>query len=275
MNRVLSCIQQNLDQPLTLQTLAAQACFSPYHFHRIFSAFTGETLHSYIRRLRLENAANLLRHTQRTVTDIAFDSGYETPGAFTKAFKNQFGTGPSAFRNQRTVYKPDNNRVARTNQPKEINMTPEIRQLEDQQVLYVRKTGPYAKAAGSAWRSLCFFAGPRRLLGPDTLFIGVSYDDPDITAAKNLRYDACISFTRDVKPRGKVGIQTLAGGRYAVFLHKGPYEKLSETYDVAFGQWLPQSGEELREDPCFELYLNDARNTPPAERLTEIHIPIK
>ncbi len=93
--------------------------------------------------------------------------------------------------------------------------------LEETEVLYVRKTGPYRKAAASAWRTLCFFAGPRRLLGPDTQFIGLSHDDPDITTADKLRYDACIPLSRPVKPRGKVGLKTIAGGRHAVFLHKG------------------------------------------------------
>ncbi len=87
MNRVLVYIQQNLDQSLSLDVIAAQACFSPFHFHRIFSATVSEPLNVYVRRLRLENAAHLLCHSQRTITDIALSAGYETPGAFTTAFK--------------------------------------------------------------------------------------------------------------------------------------------------------------------------------------------
>ncbi len=57
LNRVLVYIQENIDSSLTLQTLAGIACFSPFHFHRIFTAFVGETLSEYIRRIRLERAA--------------------------------------------------------------------------------------------------------------------------------------------------------------------------------------------------------------------------
>ncbi len=275
MNRVLAYIQQNLDQSLSLETIAAQACFSPFHFHRIFSAYVNETLNGYVRRLRLESAAARLCHSHGSITEIALSAGYETPGAFSKAFKQHFGMNPSGFRKQRSVYeRPAMGNLKPVKREEQI-MDVEIRELEEMEVLYVRKTGAYEKAACAAWRTLCFFAGPRRLLTPQTIFIGIGLDDPKVTPAEKLRYDACISIDRPAKPRGKVGQQTITGGRYAVFLHKGPYTDLSQAYDKAYGKWLPESGEELREVPCFELHLNDVRKTPPEELLTEIHVPIK
>jgi AraC family transcriptional regulator len=80
----------------------------------------------------------------------------------------------------------------------------------------------------------------------------------------------------NVKPKGEVGVQALKGGKYAVFLHEGPYEKFSETYDLIYSEWLPRSGFKLRETPCYELYLNkNPKRTKPENLRTEIHVPIE
>jgi DNA gyrase inhibitor GyrI len=63
---------------------------------------------------------------------------------------------------------------------------------------------------------------------------------------------------------------------YAAFLHVGPYENLGETYRAIFAGWLPASGEELRDAPCYEVYLNrDPRRTKPENLRTEIHVPLR
>jgi AraC family transcriptional regulator len=56
-NRVLDHVHENLDGDLSLRALARVARFSPHHFHRIFSALVGETCHQFVRRVRLERAA--------------------------------------------------------------------------------------------------------------------------------------------------------------------------------------------------------------------------
>ena len=96
-NRVIFHIESHLADPVNLQELARIACFSPYHFHRIFAAFTGEPLASYIRRLRLERSTQQLRYLDVPVTDIALGAGYETPSAYTRAFTAHFGTSPTEF----------------------------------------------------------------------------------------------------------------------------------------------------------------------------------
>jgi len=86
-NRVMHYIQAHLDQPLRLNRLADIGHFSPYHFHRIFSAYVGETVAEYIRRLRLARAVRELIGTNLTITDIALQAGYETHSAFSKALR--------------------------------------------------------------------------------------------------------------------------------------------------------------------------------------------
>src|SRR5688572_4447608 len=96
--RVLVYIQQHLDEAIELDDLARVAHFSPYHFHRLFRGMVGESVMEHIRRLRLERAAHRLKLSDQPVTQIAFDAGYETHEAFTRAFRAMFDESPSQFR---------------------------------------------------------------------------------------------------------------------------------------------------------------------------------
>lgn len=272
--RVMLFIQDRLDNPPTLDEVAAVAAFSPYHFHRLFTAYTGESLSAFIRRLRLERAANRLRQTFDSITEIALNAGYETPANFGKAFRQQFGQSPSKFREQNhllqtAVFQTHSN-------PKPNPMLPKIITLKPQRVLFVRKTGVYAEAAAAAFRVLLAFAYSNRLMKKETQTIGISHDSPDITDATKLRYDACITIDELLPPQGELNVQAIAGGRYAIFTHNGPYEKFDESYALIFSQWLPQSGERLRDAPIFERYLNrDPRRTRPENLRTALCVPLK
>lgn len=91
-------IHQNTDQLLDRQQLANLAGYSLPHFHRIFSAETGENIAAYIRRVRLERAAHKLMQGAVDLTEVAIAAGYQTHAAFSKAFKQRYGYTPSAFR---------------------------------------------------------------------------------------------------------------------------------------------------------------------------------
>lgn len=273
LNRVLIHIHQNLDEPLTIDRLAEVACLSPFHFHRIFSAHVGETVTGHVRRLRLERAATRIAFTGDSITDTALAVGYETPAAFARAFRERFGMSPSEFRGQqRTAIPPfPGNSAVREN----IVMKPEMREFTETKVLFVRKTGAYDEAASPAWEALMGFAFKNRLMSDETQMIGIGHDDPAITAEEKIRYDACVTFSGDEKPEGEMGIQTIAGGRYAVFLHKGAHAGLKETYRNIFAGWLASSGCNLGERPVFEKYLNrDPGRTKPENLRTEIWVPV-
>ena len=272
--KVMLFIQARLDEPPTLEEVATVAAFSPFHFHRLFTAYTGESLSAFVRRLRLERAANRLRQTFDSITEIALDAGYETPSNFGKAFRQQFGQSPSEFREENHLL--DTAVFQNTVNEEPTIVKPRIVILEPQKVLFVRKTGLYSEASKAAFSVLMRFVYSNRLINKETQMIGISHDSPDITDASKLRYDACITVTEDVPPQGELNVQMIAGGRYAVFTHKGTYENFSETYRLIFSQWLPQSGERLRNVPIFERYLNrDPRRTKLQNLRTEIYLPLK
>lgn len=275
-NRVLLHIQEHMDEYLSIDELAKIACFSSFHFHRIFRAYTGESVHKYQRRIRLERAALQLFHTEESITTIALETGFETSASFAKAFKANFQKTPSEFRLAKRIQIEHASFISQKSLSKEKTMTPEFRDLSEQTVLFVRKVGAYSHAASDAWNSLMRFAYPNRLIEKETQMIGISHDSPDVTEEDKLRYDACITIDKAVETEGEVGTQTIAGGRYAVFLHKGAYENFNQTYQAIYSGWLPQSGEKLRGVLGFERYLNrDPRRTKPENLRTEIFIPIQ
>lgn len=99
MNRVLEHIDQHLDQPLELADLAQIAHFSPWHFHRLFTAWVGETLGDYLRRRRLACAAQqLASRPEASILQIALEVGFSSGEAFSRAFKQHFSVTPSTWR---------------------------------------------------------------------------------------------------------------------------------------------------------------------------------
>jgi AraC family transcriptional regulator len=284
MLRVLVHIQHHLDDALCLEDLAAVANFSPYHFHRIFRGMVGESVMEHIRRLRLERAAQQLKVGDMQVTRIAFDAGYETHEAFTRAFGRLLGVSPSEFRAQHRPLPLAANAIhfvtdgeLTTFEPigqGDVQMEVAVKKLEPMRVAFVRHVGPY-QAVGETWNKLCGWAGPRGLFGPHSKMLGLCHDDPDVTPPDKLRYDACITVGPQVEAEGEVGVQEIPAGEYAMTLHAGPYEKLNETYAAMCGQWLPQSGRELRSDPSLEMYLNSPNDTKPEDLRTEVYVPLK
>lgn len=98
-NRVMDYVRDHLTGDLRLETLAAVANFSPYHFHRLFKSLVGETVNEYVRRRRCAAAASKLIYNPRlTVTKIATQCGFGSPSSFARDFRAAFGMSASQFR---------------------------------------------------------------------------------------------------------------------------------------------------------------------------------
>ena len=283
--RVLVHIQRNLDESTPLEELAAIAAFSPYHFHRVFRGMVGESVKEYIRRLRLERAAMRLKLSAMPITRIALEAGYESHQAFTRAFKAGYGVSPSAYRAGKGAHQPTPSGGMSYQEGGVITdfepltwggeaMQVQIKKLEPMRIAFVRHTGPYNEC-GSAWEKLSMQLGMDGLLAGDARFIGLCHDDPDVTPADKIRYDACCTIGDDFQPHGDIGVTLIDGGEYAMTTHFGPFEQIGDTYARLFGDWLPRSGSELRAAPCLEIYLTDPENTEPEDYVTDIFAPLQ
>ena len=277
--KTLEYIEQNLDQSMSLDELASVAHFSPYHFHRIFKGMVGESVKSYIRRLKLERAAKQLVSTVRPVTEIAFRAGYETHESFTRAFNMMFRSAPSDYRKSNSYFQTDHDleqRLKKGEQMTATNVELEMINREPVKIAYVRHIGPYGQCL-EAWETLKQFAIPAGLFCGETEFLGLCYDDPEVTPPEKIRYDACITVAEGVAGSGEVGIKTLAGGKFAKYVYVGSYDKMEQTYCDMISKWIPAQGLEVSSQAdavSIESYKNSPEDTPPEELITEIYIPV-
>jgi len=308
-NRVLDYIEANLDSELSLKILAKVANFSEFHFHRIFKSVVGETLNHFIQRRRVEKAASMLiGNPTKPITDISFDCGFSGSAAFARTFKENFGVSASQYRNGGGQINSNNCKmnskidILKSNCGKDIDLISytidpvngnqlwrykmntkevkiEVKEMPQMHVAYVRHIGPYkgnSKLFEGLFMKLCTWAGPRGLIRPNqTQFLSIYHDDPEITEGEKLRTDVCLTVPEDTQVEGEIGKMTLPGGKYAI----GHFELLSHEYPEAwgsiFGGWLPESGYQCDDRPCFELYLNDPKQHPEGKSIVDICIPVK
>jgi len=277
--RTLVYIQRHLDDELELENLAAIAAFSRFHFHRVFRGLVGESLKEHIRRLRLERAAQALKQHDGPIADLAFSAGFETHESFTRAFGTMFGVSPSGYR---AAHRPAPESASGSHLDDVSGYHPpgygeplpvEVKELPPVRIVFLRHVGPYSEV-GATWGRRMSWAGMRGLLGPRMRMIAIVHDDPDITPADKIRYDAAVVLNHAVEPEGEFGVTEIPGGKFAIFEHRGPYETLGKTYQRFCGGWLPKSGHELRDAEAFEEYLNSPMNTRPENLVTRIHMPL-
>jgi len=299
MNRVLDHIDRHLDQPLDLAALAAVAHFSPYHFHRLFAAWMGETLGDYLRRRRLEVAALMLAGKRQTpVLTVALEVGFGSGEALARAFKLHFGQSPSAwrratpqrwaaelqarFRNPgQAERKPDQAPDAtwpehgRSHPQEERPMQVSIQQLPATRVAYMRHIGPYGPDVARFWSET--FLPWRAAQGLEqAACFGIGHDDPSVARPDKCRYDACVAVPADFKAAAAVSLAELPGGRYAVARFEGRGSDISRAWTELLRDWLPASGLQIDGRPCFEHYPPGARHDPATGVFEcEICIPVR
>lgn len=101
---VIAYVEAHLNEKLDLETVANAVHYSKYHLHRMFTDTAGMTLHEYIRRRRLTEAAKLLVFSQKSLLEIALAAGYESQQAFTGIFKDMYKRTPLEYRENQTFY---------------------------------------------------------------------------------------------------------------------------------------------------------------------------
>lgn len=277
--RAYLLIAGSLEQPVDIALLAKEAAFSFYHFHRIYRAIVGETVVETHRRLRLERAAGRLVYSRFSITRIALEAGYETPQAFTRAFKSRFIYSPSEYRKkglnhndfqcgrgQGLLYPPA---IMET-----IKMNITVEQRPSITVFAMRHTGPYpeiAKTFNELWQWVC--SEKRESQAKSGLCI--YYDDPVVTPAEQCRADTCVELEQPYpEDSERIRRVEIPAGTYARYRHVGSYSMLGQAYEALCGQWLSTSGYEAANAPPFEIYVNNPYDTPEEQLITDIYIQV-
>ncbi|WP_341675371.1 GyrI-like domain-containing protein [Niveibacterium sp. SC-1] len=249
-DRVLDHIAANLDAPLALQDLAAIAHFSPFHFHRMFVAHTGETVQECVRRLRLERAAHaLLQPEAGSMLELAVANGFSSGEAFARAFKRHFGVTPTAWRAGRHREW----RATHAPEPEAFTLGAVSLCIEaPRRIAYMRHIGSYGRAVNRFWARFERWVAEHAPAG--ALHIGVGLDDEGVTPANQCRYDAAVEVDEAFVADRQVSLRWLEGGLYAQVLFEGDPDDILRAWRSFYRDWLPSSGYTVDDRPAFETY---------------------
>lgn len=270
-NRVVDYIQANLSEDLSLKQLSEIACYSKFHFNRIFSAYMGESIYQYIKRLRLEKSAELLlANSKVSITDVALMCGFENSSSFAKSFKNHFKMTATEWRNKpNDFFDKDSTPVQIESGEFSINQSSpvwtyhlknSIRQIVIEDIpplkfAYIRNIGPYQGGEvlfGELYTQLFQWAAARELVNDNTIIWNIYHDNPKITEDKKLRVMVAIPIMDTVKPSGPVGTTKISGGKCGVCRFLLKRHEFADAWSWMLSDWLVNSGYEWDNRESFE-----------------------
>lgn len=285
-DRVTNYLRENLSESPSLDDLAGVANFSPFHFHRIFTIVTGETVNQFTNRLRLEKAARLLRYSKDSLTDIAFDCGFSSSSTFSRGFRQYFGISPSSYRKggeienskiRKDLFPIDEYLIPMSGRELRENFPVEIRRFPERRVAFIRVIGGYEEdRVPNAYRSLIAWAKGNGSWDQATVF-GMSLDDPSVTPREKYRYEACLTVPEDVRPESDSGISlmTMPEMDYAVTTVCGDLKRMATATNYLFSTWLVESEYEPEHSPGIEIF-RDKENVLNWERFDlELCLPVR
>ncbi|MCO7519463.1 MULTISPECIES: AraC family transcriptional regulator [unclassified Pseudomonas] len=273
---VLAYIEGNLEGDLSVDALSAVAHFSAFHFHRQFSAYVGVPVARYVQLMRLRRAAHrLLGEPRHSVLEAALAAGFESPEAFSRAFRRAFGQAPGAFRRQ-----PDwqvwNSVFAIPYFSRSITMQVRIVEFAAVRLAALEHRGPPNQVSETVRRFIDWRTRSGQSPVASSRTFGIPFNNPDTTAPEDFRFAVCGEIDQAVAANAQgVHELSLPAGRCAVVRHVGSPDHIGETIYPIYRDWLPDSGEELRDQPLFFHYLSIYPQTPLEQWQTDIYVPLR
>jgi AraC family transcriptional regulator len=285
LNRAINYILTRYAEELNLTKLAGIACFSKYHFHRLFRTFVGETLNDFVRRTRLEKAiSRLMLDKHKSITEVAFDCGFSSSQNFAKTFKSYFGITPTFIRERyswETIKRDIENReLLRGPSPayfqssdldkpfhghflRRINRMTEGRKpilirvsdIPSLRMAYIRRIGPYRpEMIAPVFTRLLQWAVPRGFWDKNSLLIGTIWNNPGITSEEKCICDACITLPESVRTAEGINIQILPGGKFAIYHCQIEPHDFPEAWRRLIFEWLIFSDYQPDDRPSYVVY---------------------
>jgi AraC family transcriptional regulator len=280
-HKVLEFIDDHLEEDLTVARLSTVAAFSKYHFHRQFSELFGISVSRYVQLIRLKRASYRLAFRDMRITDIATAAGYDMPDGFSRAFKKSIGQSPASFREQ----------------PEWSALSALSERLSELRRRHVKRgKGTYAVKILSFTEipvALLEHRGDPRLIGRSlrnfidwrrrnglppriSATFNILYDDPAETAPGDYRLGLCASTLSEVAGNAYgVTNSVIPVGRCAVVRHVGSDDGLREAITYLYSEWLPQSGEKLRDFPLYLWRVRFFPDVPEREAVSDLFLPLK
>lgn len=291
-NKVLTYIEEHSGEDISLETIAGVGMYSPFHFHRIFKAITQETLHSYITRKRIENAAIMLIHKpDMLIADIAFIQGFKSDAVFSRTFKKIYGQSPRDFRqsNKGNFNKIDKKeskngqkyylteeylcRITSLLEWIEMNTHITVETVPTMTIVYTTHIGE--QGIERAFDRIVQWALPKGILqNPSSKLCRIFHDSFKITDADKVRMSIGIIVQGYSENTGDISTMTMNVGhciigRFAIELHD--FEKAWSGMFL----WMNKNGYRKSTHPPFEIYHNDYREHPEKKCIVDLCIPVE
>lgn len=256
--RAVSHIDLCLDEDIDVRKLADIACFSPFHFLRVFQELTEETPLAMVRRLRLERACKLLL-AGSSVREAADEARFESTQAFGRAFRSEFGITPSRAASSGigtpAAAKP-----------------PAIVSLQDRRAISVDFNGMGA-AISDEFGHLLALTRPLVKRFPSAIAMATQ-DDP--FAGPHVHYSCrmLVMLSPDGLRETKLPMAAVDGGLYAIWQRQGPLNESRAAYERLVHEWLPAHGYRKSEAPVMRVYHNDPALVPGIRRRWAMLVPV-
>ncbi len=249
---------------LTVELMAEFVGLSLKHFQRAFLAVLGETPKEYLRRVRLQRAAYLLKWSDLLVIDIAIESGFHTHAGFTHAFAKAYGCSPLVFRQEegiapflrRRTHVPGPNGLQSGNFDTS-RLVVRVQKLDAVRVAAMRHIGSVESCA-RVWVAMRTWAREVGLANRNTEYLGIHNDYWDPLAEDKYRYDAAVvippGFEHRLVNDNRVNFFTIPGGAVAKTEFAGSLAEADATWRRFVDQWLPISGYRPRTAYAYDTY---------------------
>src|SRR5215469_10514207 len=283
-DRVIDYLRGNLDRPVKLAELAQVACFSEFHFHRIFTAVSGETLNNFTNRLRLEKAARLLRYSGQSLTEIALDCGFSSSATFSRAFRSGYDTSPSQYRKSgeiknskicKELFPQDAYGVPMSAEEKRAAFPVRLIDIPERQVAYIRVTNAFElDRVLAAFNTVVAWAKSQNVFLQGTLF-GMTVDDPHVTPKHLYRYEVCLASPLPFECTKGMSKLKMPARRYAVIKVSGDIHKVATAWDYLYRDWLIHSAYEPEHAPALEVFLDKESATDWSHFELELCLPVR
>jgi AraC family transcriptional regulator len=273
--------------PRALDGLEDEIASSPWHFRRTFAELTGETPIRCFRRLRLERSMRRLRSGESSVTNEAFEAGFDTPEGFTKAFRKAFGISPQGARHlpdwKGTIPSPAGIHYREDGTRAWFTITKEFTMYKVKIVSLPEMTGYGVENIGDYWNLPKlwgpFMAEAAKLgfVPPKARVMTVFKDHSDaVPMEKKRSYPAALMpESAGLKDRDGLVTLTVPSGLYAIYPHFGSHEEIGDAWDDWRKNWLPTSGWKLDPArPSLEWYQNGDEGLPAELYVTLLCDPV-
>lgn len=290
-NKVFGFIDENLQSKLSLEKLSEIACFSPYHFHRVFKTITNETVNEYVTRRRIEKSALDLMHKTVTLTEILLKYGFNDSSSYSRTFKKFYGVSPTEFRKQNSSgyskisqLESKNGQLtsnyekyicAIDNLKNWIKMNAKIEIKETPELTLAAVTHIGINGVEHAFERLIKWANSKHLMEVEDAKVGrLFYDSIKVTAPDKVRMSVFLTTNEPFEAEGEVSRLAIPAGKCIV----GRFEITPNEFEKSWTGlfiWMNENGYKKSNENPFEIYHNDFREHPESKFIVDLCIPIE